>query len=255
MLIFIVGLAVGLLSTVFGLGGGVLMVPALTALAGLSQVEAMATSLGTIVIVSAWNSWRYHRQKLVIWRAVLWIASGSASCAAIAGFIAPLIPEKILIGILFLVLLGLTWKTFSLGSIEVRDGTEKTTTRTSSFAIGSLSGLIAGFTGIGGGGITTPLMLVTGIARNRTAAPTSNAIMMFTAAAGSLAYAFHGSCTWPRIGLIQADYSLLLAAGAIISSFIGIRLNQIVPLKVRKKVLGYILLFIALRLIFQLTIT
>ncbi|MCK5916273.1 MAG: sulfite exporter TauE/SafE family protein, partial [Deltaproteobacteria bacterium] len=62
MLIFTVGLAVGLLSTVFGLGGGVLMVPALTALAGFSQIEAMATSLGTIVLVSSWNSWRYHRQ-------------------------------------------------------------------------------------------------------------------------------------------------------------------------------------------------
>lgn len=251
MLIFTVGLAVGLLSTVFGLGGGVLMVPALTALAGFSHIEAMATSLGTIVLVSSWNSWRYHRQGLVLWRAVVWIALGSALCASIAGFIAPLIPEKILIGLLFLVLLGLAWKTFSLGPIEAKKS-ETTTKRITAFSIGSFSGLIAGFTGIGGGGITTPLILVTGLAQNRTAAPTSNAIMIFTSAAGAIAYALNGSCNWPRLGLIQADYSLLLAAGAILSSFIGIRLNQLVPLKVRKTVLGCILLFVALRLLFQM---
>ncbi len=228
------------------------MVPALTALAGLSQVEAMATSLGTIVLVASWNSWRYHQQGLVLWRSVVWVALGAAVCASIAGFLAPLLPEKILIGILFFVLLGLAWKTFSLGPVSAKNGEHKSTNHFVALGIGSLSGLIAGFTGIGGGGITTPLMLVTGLTQNRTAAPTSNAIMIFTAAAGTLAYALNGTCNWPQIGLIQANHSLLLATGAIVSSFIGIRLNQLIQLKTRKTILGFILLFIALRLLFQM---
>jgi uncharacterized membrane protein YfcA len=234
------------------MGGGILMVPALTTISGLPQIEAMATSLATIALVSSWNTWRYHRQKLVCWRVVIWVALGSGICASIAGFIAPKLPEKVLVGLLILVLLMLAWKTFRIGSVEAKKSDDKTKNHTIALAIGSLGGLIAGFTGIGGGGITTSLMLVTGITKNRTTVPTSNAIMVFTTAAGAITYALHGDCSWPQVGLIHADYSLFLATGAIISSFIGIRLNQIIPLKVRKTVLGCILLFIALRLLFQL---
>jgi len=47
---FVVGLGmiVGILSTVFGLGGGIVMVPGLTVV-GISHLEAMATSMGARV--------------------------------------------------------------------------------------------------------------------------------------------------------------------------------------------------------------
>ncbi|MEA1922407.1 MAG: sulfite exporter TauE/SafE family protein [Pseudomonadota bacterium] len=250
MLIFVVGLAVGLLSTVFGLGGGIIMVPVLTAIANLSQVEAMATSLGTIVLVSSWNTWRYHRKGLVVWQTVLWVALGSGVCAALAARLAPLLPEKGLVGFMLLVLLILAWKTFRLKTITEKE--RKTPGHLIALGIGSLSGLVAGFTGIGGGGVTTPLMLVAGLVKNRSAAPTSNAIMIFTAGAGALAYALNGACDWPRLGLIQADYSLLLGIGAIISSFVGMKINHLLTLKLRKTILGFILLIIALRLFIQL---
>jgi len=254
MLIFIVGLAVGLLSTVVGMGGGILMVPALTALAGLPQIEAMATSLGTIALISLWNTWRYHRQGLVRWNVVVWVAAGSGLCAAAAGAIAPYLPEQVLIGLLILVLLALAWKTFRLGPVSAQKPAGKPTKKIAALSIGSLGGLIAGFTGIGGGGITTSLMLVTGITENRTTVPTSNAIMIFTTTAGAIAFALNGTSSWPRLGLIHADYVLLLATGAIISSFIGIHINQLIRLKTRKTILGFILLFIALRLIYQLAV-
>jgi uncharacterized membrane protein YfcA len=44
---------------------------------------------------------------------------------------------------------------------------------------------------------------------------------------------------------------LLLGLGAIISSFAGMRINQLIKLKLRKTVLGFILLFITLRLAIQ----
>ncbi len=225
------------------------MVPILTAVADLSQVEAMATSLGTIVLVSTWNAWRYNREGLIVWKTVLWVALGSGICAALAARLAPLLPEKVLVGFMLMVLLILAWKTFSLGMIAEKE--RKTSGHQMALGIGSLSGLVAGFTGIGGGGVTTPLMLVAGLVKNRSAAPTSNAIMIFTAGAGALSYALHGAFSWPRFGLIQVDYSLLLGLGAIISSFAGMRINQLIKLKLRKTVLGFILLFITLRLAIQ----
>ena len=250
MLIFVVGLAVGLLSTIFGLGGGIIMVPVLTAIANLSQVEAMATSLGTILLVSIWNTWLYNRKGLVLWRTVLWVAIGSSICAALAARIAPLLPEKGLVGFMLIILLILAWKTFTIGTIT--DKKRENSGHKNALGIGSLSGLVAGFTGIGGGGVTTPLMLVAGLVKNRSAAPTSNAIMIFTAGAGAIAYALNGTCDWPRLGLIQADYSLLLGSGAIISSFVGMKVNHLLKLKLRKTILGFILLFISLRLFIQL---
>ena len=55
------GLAAGVLSGLFGVGGGILFVPTLVAL-GLGQIEAQATSLLAIiptVAAGAWNQRRY----------------------------------------------------------------------------------------------------------------------------------------------------------------------------------------------------
>lgn len=48
-----VGLAAGLLSGLFGVGGGIVMVPLLVLVAGLSQHRSHATSLGAILPIAA----------------------------------------------------------------------------------------------------------------------------------------------------------------------------------------------------------
>ncbi len=247
--IFAAGLMVGLLSTVFGIGGGILMVPLLTAITPLSQVEAMATSLATVVIVTSWNTWRYQRQKLVVWSTVFTIVAASALCSALAAWIATYLPERLLVGFMLIFLLFLAWRTFKIE--EIKPG-EKPAGPLTALGIGSLSGMIAGLVGIGGGSLTTPLMLVCGLVKNRTAAPTANAIMIFTTGAGALTYALRGPWEWPRLGLIQADFSLLLAAGALTSSFLGMYINNRIKLKSRRTILGLILLAITLRLTWQL---
>jgi uncharacterized membrane protein YfcA len=247
--ILIAGLMVGMISTIFGIGGGILMVPLLTAITPLSQVEAMATSLTTVVLITSWNTWRYHRQGLVIWKVAGLVVMGSAICSAIAAYIATFLPEKLLVGFMLSFLLFLAWKTF--GIEEIKAGREPAGPA-AAFGIGALCGTIAGLVGIGGGSITTPLLLVSGLVKNRTAAPTSNAIMVCTAGAAALTYAFRGPFAWPHLGLIQLQYSLLLAAGALTSSFIGIRINSRIKLSHRRSILGLILLLISLRLAVQL---
>ncbi len=56
-----VGIAAGLLSGMFGVGGGILFVPALFFVADLSQLEATATSLAAMIPVVAVGTWRQHR--------------------------------------------------------------------------------------------------------------------------------------------------------------------------------------------------
>jgi uncharacterized membrane protein YfcA len=72
--------------------------------------------------------------------------------------------------------------------------------------------------------------------------------MIFTAGAGALTYASRG-----MIGTTQLQFSLLMALGAILSSFIGVRINQHLGIRPRRLMLGIILLLITLRLAWQLT--
>jgi uncharacterized membrane protein YfcA len=66
VLALVLGLSAGVLAGLFGVGGGILFVPALVAL-GLGQLEAQATSLLAIlptVAAGAWNQRRYGNLRI-----------------------------------------------------------------------------------------------------------------------------------------------------------------------------------------------
>lgn len=58
----LIGLIGGLLSGMFGIGGGIVMVPCLVLLVGLSQHQAQGTSLAVLAIpVAALGAWKYYQ--------------------------------------------------------------------------------------------------------------------------------------------------------------------------------------------------
>jgi uncharacterized membrane protein YfcA len=72
-----IGLAAGVLSGVFGIGGGVLIVPALLFLARMQPQTATGTSLGALLLpVGALGAWAYYRAGHLNIRASLLIAVG-----------------------------------------------------------------------------------------------------------------------------------------------------------------------------------
>ena len=66
-----IGLLAGALGGLFGVGGGLIFVPALVLLFGLGQVDAEATSLLAIIPVVVAGTWRQHLYGNVRWRAAL----------------------------------------------------------------------------------------------------------------------------------------------------------------------------------------
>ena len=56
ILTFFTGIVVGIVSTIFGIGGGIIMVPLLSLLFSISHIESIATSLATIVLVTIFNT-------------------------------------------------------------------------------------------------------------------------------------------------------------------------------------------------------
>ncbi|MCA1571885.1 MAG: sulfite exporter TauE/SafE family protein [Chloroflexi bacterium] len=61
----LIGLAAGVLSGLFGVGGGIIMVPAMVMLAGMAQGRASATSLASIVPIAAVGAFVFGRSDSV----------------------------------------------------------------------------------------------------------------------------------------------------------------------------------------------
>jgi uncharacterized membrane protein YfcA len=90
------GLAGGTLAGLFGVGGGIVFVPALTLGLGLSQLSAEATSLAAIVPVVAVGSFRQHRSQLVDWRSAALVGGCSLAGVLAGAQIALSLPEAYL---------------------------------------------------------------------------------------------------------------------------------------------------------------
>lgn len=77
-LIFLaIGLAAGVLSGVFGIGGGVVIVPSLIFLAKMAPITATGTSLAALLLpVGALGAYEYYRKGHLQLSSALWIALG-----------------------------------------------------------------------------------------------------------------------------------------------------------------------------------
>jgi uncharacterized protein len=89
------GVVTGLLSGLFGVGGGILFVPILTWL-GLTQIHAEASSLLAIIPTVMVGVWRHQRYGNVRWRAAAIVGVASIAAAVGGAQVAPSLPESTL---------------------------------------------------------------------------------------------------------------------------------------------------------------
>lgn len=82
------GFVAGALAGLFGVGGGILFVPALTLIVGLPQLRAEGASLLAIIPVSLLGSWRQQKAGTVRWGAAAVMGAASVATAVAGAFIA-----------------------------------------------------------------------------------------------------------------------------------------------------------------------
>lgn len=113
LLALALGFAAGALSGMFGVGGGILFVPTLVLVLGLSQLSGQATSLAAMIPVVAVGAWRQHRQANVDWRAAgvvgLALAVGVVGGALLADALAEHVLRYLFAGLLVVVAGQLAW--------------------------------------------------------------------------------------------------------------------------------------------------
>ncbi len=97
ILLIVVGLTAGLLGGTLGVGGGVIVIPALVFLFGFSQHDAQGTTLAfmlpPVTILATWNYWKNGN---VNWRYALILSLTFLIGAFIGSKLAVEIPDKVL---------------------------------------------------------------------------------------------------------------------------------------------------------------
>ena len=93
----LIGLTVGSISGALGIGGGVLLVPALIWLCGFEQSKAAGTSLAVLVPpIGLPAAWKYHVEKRIDLDAAIWIAVAFAIGAYLGASAVHYLPARML---------------------------------------------------------------------------------------------------------------------------------------------------------------
>ncbi len=217
----LIGFAAGLAGGLFGVGGGIIMVPLLTSLYGLTQHQAHGTSLAAIAATAVAGLAVYAWHGQVWWSAAAVMAVTSMLTARLGARLATRTSKQRLARIfavfLLLVAIRLLWKAPS-GIGPVLTGWPALA---SLLALGGGVGLLAGFMGVGGGILAVPaLTLLFGFSQ-QAAQGTSLALMLVSAPLGALEHHRHGNVA---VRLLPA-----LALGALIGAPLASQLAQHLP--------------------------
>jgi uncharacterized protein len=250
-----IGATSGLLAGLFGVGGGVIVVPALILL--FTQIGmvpewiphlAVGSSLAAIVGTGAASTFAHDGRGAVRWDLVARLAPGIVLGAWFGAALAGIIPELWLTRLfaLFLTYVGIRM----LVPRKIRH--ERTLPGSGGmWAAGGGIGTLSALVGIGGGTLTVPFLGSRGIDM-RTAIGTSAACGIPIALAGAVGFMVVG---WGREGLPGASTGFVYwpAVGAILLSSmpaapLGASLAHRLPVGLLKRMFAVFLLLIALRL-------
>lgn len=210
------GFVAGVVGSIIGLGGGIIVAPVLTFL-GVTPAAASSSSLFAALSNSVASTASYARQKRIDYKIGLKLGLLSVPGTILGAFIsADVTPElfKILFG---LVLIGACFYLYIKRNIEQKQSGVSKKLAVATVAISFFAGILSSFFGIGGGIIFVPLMVVgLGlIVKNATA--TSQLILLFSSASGVLSHSF--------LGHSDFGYAFLLSVGAFGGGLVGARLS------------------------------
>jgi uncharacterized protein len=116
LLAAVLGLLGGVLAGLFGVGGGILFVPTLVLVLGLTQLHAEATSLLAVIPTALMGAWRQHRHGNVDLRAALLVGLGSIAGVEGGVQLAKALPEDVLrrlfAVLMLIVAVNVAWRAF-----------------------------------------------------------------------------------------------------------------------------------------------
>ncbi|GEM_PF-482591 len=256
------GILVGLLSTFFGVGGGILIVPTLYSLLEfLPPQVVIATSLTLIFFNSSRNTYNFIKAGVKPKYSYLApIAISMLIGVIIGGKLTLLMDSKTikLIFSLFVFLIALKTIFNRKPALNESEWSPELNTRNVLLGIltGLTGGLISGMTGLGGGAILVPLFIFILQIPFKLLSVNSNACMVVGTFTGMLTYLIQPTPTFVfnykflemgQFGYVNFSIVLALFIGSSISSKIGVNWTQKVSPKLANKLFSVLLLIISIK--------
>lgn len=253
LLYLVLGACAGVLAGLFGVGGGLVIVPVLvfsfTAHGFSPDVltqMAVGTSLATIVFTSVNSILEHHRRGAVLWPVFIWMAIGILVGSALGAVTAAQIQGPILQKII---------GTFAiLVAIQMAFGLQPKASRglpgkPGLGVAGGVVGWASAIFGIGGGSLTVPFLTWRGVPVQQAVA-TSAACGLPIAVAGALSFVAvgWGNPQLPElsVGFVYLPAMIGIAATSMFFARLGARLAHRLSPKVLKRLFALLLLCVGL---------
>ena len=259
LLLIFTGLGVGLISTIFGVGGGVIAIPVLYEL--FPQVDpkiVISSSMGMIFINSIINTRNFIKKDIRVPLTTIKLMFCGVLVGVLTGvhFATQVSPRSLkLIFATVTLLTCLRMILISTNSISITDSQP---CKIKTFFVCMLGGLISGMTGLGGGAVMVPLFIsVLNIPLKKVSAY-SNIAMGAATLFGVLKFSLTetnapiiSGFSILKINAVDLNIILPLSLGALFISKSGVKIGSKLSPRVTKNLFITILFFISTRIFYQ----
>jgi uncharacterized membrane protein YfcA len=239
----ILGLVAGFLGGLFGVGGGILIVPALVLFMHMDQRLAHGTSLAAVLPIAVASLIGYALAGKVDWPVGALLAAGAVGGAVIGTHILHVLPQRVL-GYVFAGFLLLTAVRLILDHASALGRSELTVGRGALLMlIGVITGILAGLLGVGGGIVMVPAMIVLFGIPAVVAKGTSLAVIVPTAVMG----------TWRNRTKHNTDLHIAAVVGVagIVSAFAASQVSVGLSETTSNVLFALLLTVVAVRMLWQ----
>lgn len=251
----LLGMVSGVLAGLFGIGGGLVIVPVLAVLfkeqgfsADLIMIMSVATSLAVISFTAVSSVWAHHRLGSVIWSKVVRLFPGIIIGSALGAVVAKQISADALrvFLVVFLLYVGVQMAL----QISPKAGLVNQS-KPLDFFVAIIIGLLSAIVGIGGGTLTVPY-LVRGQMLMRNAVAVSSACGLPIAIAGASSYILLGltvaNLPAGSLGYIYLPAFLATGLTSILTAPLGAKLAHRLPAQKLKRYFSLLLFVMAAKL-------
>ncbi|NMB78792.1 MAG: sulfite exporter TauE/SafE family protein [Methanomicrobiales archaeon] len=230
--LFVTGIVAGTVSGLFGVGGGSIMTPVQIWLSTAGGMDsslatrlAFGTSLAVIIPTMISGALGHHKHGAVDWQAAVPMGIAAVFGGLAGGFFATYLPGSLLrlfFAVFILIMaVRMVWKICDAGTGEPRGSTPRF------LIIGFFIGILSGLTGLGGGALLVPILVILlGYPIHR-AVGTSSACIILSAAGAVTAYIITGigMAGLPpySIGYVDLVTAAILAITTIPLARVGVR--------------------------------
>lgn len=248
-LLFLLGILTGAVAGVLGIGGGLLIVPALT-LFGINLVQATATSLVGVFLSAASGSVQNWLKGKLNWRAALGLALFGIPTAQLGAWLGDRLPNAWLAlgfaGLMLVTIYLIDWKQ----QLKQRDPMAENPVETSGSykwlpisQIGLLAGVLSGLFGVGGGVVMVPLQMLMLGESIKVAVRTSLGAIVAIAASGLIQHTWNGN--------VLIIPGICLGLGGMLGAQLGTRVLPLLPDKLVNQLFRILLIALAIYMVWR----